>query len=1123
MKRSVYILAVLILACVYVAHPQQFNRFTQQRRNNTAIDTLNFPNLLPVKLNGKWGYINRLGQVVIEPQFDYACGFGSGKLAVISSNNRKGLISEDGNILVEPLYKKLQILNEKYFAVSGDSLWGIMKTDRSKITEEKYSNVYIFPGKMFLTRYNGLKGLVNTEGNTIVPVKFNYLVTEDSCFIKTVSKNGKGLYHISGKEIIPDQYEDVDVVKGKIFMLKKNSKWGAVSENKDTLFPIIYDNFQVNFNLIFLSHGKINSLFSPNKMIFIFTSTLNYNCNNSEFILCKGNNVMGAIDYSGKILLDTSCTEIRYQDGYFLFLKDGQWGLSTTKGKIILDPVYDVIQIADKNIFKIYRERRWGLANSKGTIIYNPTAMNIDYIDRIGKVYEGKKLIVIEVDNNGNELDRSEYENVSTISVNYRYSPLDTNRFFSMRRQNVQLNRGWHLDTVRNKWGLKDTTGNLMFPPVYKNILIDDTLHLTLVSLDVMDMSKNRFTKYGIIDHESYELIAPAMYEYIAFRDLKTKNIARAKMQNNKVIYLKMNSPDIMKGVGFTDDFKGGDYARVNFGGTMKFTKEYSKDIIDTYENFYFSLYNYYPMFIDNNETRYVTCEGGRWGFVDYKGAAIIPFEYDFVSRIINNRFIACRSDKWGVESLNKTIVNYEYDHISCLACSHDSLFKLEVNISKTGLMNGKGRLLTACIYDEIAPFSEGMARVKRNSNYGFINEFGNETIPCEYAKAGTYTEGLAPVKKKFKWGYVNELGQFVIEPIYRNAYSFHEGLAGVCLKSKYGFIDKGRTVIIPFQFNNVSEFSHGKAIVKKRNRYGVIDRKGEWVMKPKFKNITRVPGYNLFLIFRKSSKLYNTDGKLLTMRKFKSIGKFCDGLALVRNKGKYGYIDTIGKTVIPLKYYFASDFSNGLAAVRVDSLWGYLNTNGDFAIEPAYTYASPFSDGHAVVFYKGKYEIINSRGETIKIMNEKPYPFSEKMALIRSSKGTYFVDENGENIFNEKYANAMPFKNGHAFVYNESDNRDKDEFEKENSNVKYSWALINSNCLNITGYYFSSLKDLSPGFVTYKVPNYYGIADHSGKLVIPVEYEAVEFVGNHLFKVVTMNKTGYLKSNGDWLWKPSE
>lgn len=50
--------------------------------------------------------------------------------------------------------------------------------------------------------------------------------------------------------------------------------------------------------------------------------------------------------------------------------------------------------------------------------------------------------------------------------------------------------------------------------------------------------------------------------------------------------------------------------------------------------------------------------------------------------------------------------------------------------------------------YDELYPFSEGLAAVKKNDKFGFINTQGELVIPCQYQYAGSFKEGLACVVK---------------------------------------------------------------------------------------------------------------------------------------------------------------------------------------------------------------------------------------------------------------------------------------------------------------------------------------------------------------------------------------
>src|SRR3954462_2626566 len=78
---------VSLCLCVSVA-------ITSQAQNKDSVG------LFPIRQDGKWGYINRTGEVVIKPQYDDAWDFSEG-LAYVREGARRGLIDKTGRMVVE--------------------------------------------------------------------------------------------------------------------------------------------------------------------------------------------------------------------------------------------------------------------------------------------------------------------------------------------------------------------------------------------------------------------------------------------------------------------------------------------------------------------------------------------------------------------------------------------------------------------------------------------------------------------------------------------------------------------------------------------------------------------------------------------------------------------------------------------------------------------------------------------------------------------------------------------------------------------------------------------------------------------------------------------------------------
>jgi hypothetical protein len=119
----------------------------------------------------------------------------------------------------------------------------------------------------------------------------------------------------------------------------------------------------------------------------------------------------------------------------------------------------------------------------------------------------------------------------------------------------------------------------------------------------------------------------------------------------------------------------------------------------------------------------------------------------------------------------------------------------------KTGVIDRTGKFVIPPTYEQIRPFSEGLAAVEVRwgdiVRYGFIDRTGKMVIAPQFLNAGPFHEGLAPVEipdvveeekvpriaraVRGRWGYIDRQGQVIIAPQYYHAASFRQGTATVC------------------------------------------------------------------------------------------------------------------------------------------------------------------------------------------------------------------------------------------------------------------------------------------------------------------------------------------------------
>lgn len=126
--------------------------------------------------------------------------------------------------------------------------------------------------------------------------------------------------------------------------------------------------------------------------------------------------------------------------------------------------------------------------------------------------------------------------------------------------------------------------------------------------------------------------------------------------------------------------------------------------------------------------------------------------------------------------------------------------------------------------YDELYPFSEGLAAVKKNDKFGFINTKGELVIPCQYQYAGQFKEGLACVVKDEEnnnisfidakgeilhteypfdsWIYMGATGQTYIG----SAISFNNGVCEIDYPISYNIGEEPKKVYIDRQMKEVAQ-----------------------------------------------------------------------------------------------------------------------------------------------------------------------------------------------------------------------------------------------------------------------------------------------------------------------------
>lgn len=234
---------------------------------------------------------------------------------------------------------------------------------------------------------------------------------------------------------------------------------------------------------------------------------------------------------------------------------------------------------------------------------------------------------------------------------------------------------------------------------------------------------------------------------------------------------------------------------------------------------------------------------------LDYKWDGIIKYEKELDLFRASKHYCDCYVDKQG--SVVYSIPQFEPIAMGTYTTTRysEGLIGCPNNYARHGYTDGLGKIVIPYKFEEVASFSEGLARVKIKGKYGFINNTGAYVIDPQFDYARDFVNGIALVQKGNKYGYIDTLGKFVIAPIFDDAEDIKDDFTPASIDGKAGFINKTGDFVINPVYKTVKRFNNNYAFVENFDGlWGMIDKKGRLIVEFKFNSITPDGSYGIFM-----------------------------------------------------------------------------------------------------------------------------------------------------------------------------------------------------------------------------------------------------------------------------------
>jgi hypothetical protein len=217
--------------------------------------------LFPVDQNGKWGFIDAKGRIVIRPTFEQVSYFSEG-LAAVKMNGQYGFIDKTGKMVITPRFRYAFDFSEGLAWVEGGPTGFIDKTGKIVLSAPGSTYCREFRDGLALTKpllprfdedepptptrrkYEPKVGFIDKTGNYAVKPQFNaaWDFAEGLAAVKIDEK--WGFVDEKGQFVIQPQYdsasyfsEELAAVEkdGKTFFINKTGKRAIATDYEDAL------------------------------------------------------------------------------------------------------------------------------------------------------------------------------------------------------------------------------------------------------------------------------------------------------------------------------------------------------------------------------------------------------------------------------------------------------------------------------------------------------------------------------------------------------------------------------------------------------------------------------------------------------------------------------------------------------------------------------------------------------------------------------------------------------------------------------------------------------------------------------------------------------------------------
>jgi len=367
--------------------------------------TLFHQGLIMAFRDGVYGYMDRSGQWVLEPQYLLTMDFQSGGLAAAMENGLWGYIDRSGNWVIAPQFEGAMDFDENgYAVVKSVDTWklGLIDTTGAWVLEPVYDEISA-------ADENGLRSVIGSGGSSIIDICGNRIThmydvrpyNFDTSEIVVVSRDGRyGAVDKNGNTVISVRYSDLSAFDaGGLALAAENKKYGFLDVTGEWAIQPVFDGVSR-----FSSNGPALAVM---RELDKATSTMQKR--------------WGYIDRQGRWVLHLDVDHAwEFREGYARVKKNGLYGMIDQQGNYVIEPVYRRLGEMSNGMVWFWENGKIGYLDSSGNVAIPATFTPVyDTAEGFGYDFYADGLAIVQLGETEGIIDKSGNWIIEPVEVHF--------------------------------------------------------------------------------------------------------------------------------------------------------------------------------------------------------------------------------------------------------------------------------------------------------------------------------------------------------------------------------------------------------------------------------------------------------------------------------------------------------------------------------------------------------------------------------------------------------------------------------------------------------------------------------------------------------------------------------